>query len=174
MSFVKNGDEMSKEHPSISVGEGLAIVANLGVILGILFVWMELRQNQAQLVADVELSLAASYQAAMGRTIENEQVAEIAMIAYHDPQSLTPTQYLRLMSIHAEWMSIVYATYELWRKGAISTDAWELHSNYYLLFLQTEWSQQFWRDMQHEGMYPEAFMNSLESRMPVPIDASPK
>lgn len=165
---------MSNRQPRISVGEGLAIVANLGVILGILFVWMELRQNQAQLVADVELSLAASYQTAMGRTIENEQVAEIVMIAFQDPQSLTQTQYLRLMSIHAEWESVVYATYELWRKGAISTEAWELHSNYYLLFLQTEWLQQFWRDMHHEGMYPEEFMNSLESRLPVPVDFAPE
>jgi len=165
---------VSSRQPRISVGEGLAIVANLGVILGILFVWMELRQNEAQLVADVELSLATSYQTAMGRTIENGQVAEIVMIAFQDPQSLTPTQYVRLMSIHAEWMSVVYATYELWRKGAISTAAWELHSNYYLLMLQTKWMQQFWRDNHHEGMYPEEFMNSLESRLPVPIDFGPE
>lgn len=71
------------------------------------------------------------------------------------------------MSMHAEWMSIVYATFELWRMSAISEETWELHSNYYLLFLQTEWLQQYWRDMHHEGMYPDEFMDSLESRMPV-------
>jgi len=162
---------VSRWRATISLGEGLAVVANVGVIIGLLFVWMELRHSQTQLGADVELSLAYSYQTAMGRTIENDHVAEIIIVAFQDPGSLTPIQYVQLMSVHAEWMSVVYATYRLWRTDAISEETWERHSNYYLLFLQTEWLQQFWRDMHHEGMYPQDFMGSLESRMPVPIDA---
>ena len=88
---------MSKKHPSISLGEGLAIVANLGVVLGLIFVWVELRQSQTQLRADVELSLAASYQTVLGRASENEHVAEFMRTAYMDPDSLTETQYLQLM-----------------------------------------------------------------------------
>ena len=91
------------------------------------------------------------------------------LLAYQDPASLTPTQYLQLMSVHAEWMAIVYATYELWRTGAISEETWKLHSNYYLELLRTEWLQQFWRGMHHEGMYPAEFMESLESRLPEPV-----
>ncbi len=157
---------MTNKNPAISLGEGLAIVANLGVIVGLVFVWIELRQGQSQLKADVELSLAASYQEVLGRASENEHIAEVMLTSYQAPESLSPTQYLQLMSVHAEWMAIVYATYELWRSGAITEDTWELHSNYYLLLLQTEWMQQFWRDMHHEGMYPDEFMTSLESRMP--------
>ena len=163
---------MSKKDPAISVGEGLAIVANVGVIIGLLFVWAELRQSQTQLKADVELTLANSYQAAMGRSVENDHVADIMLISYQDPSSLTQRQYLQLMSIHAEWMSIVYATYELWRSGAIPEESWLLHTNYYLLFLQTEWLQQFWRGMHHDGMYPTEFMQSLESRLPSPVGVS--
>ncbi len=163
---------MSNKQPAISVGEGLAIVANFGVIVGLIFVWMELRHSQTQLSADVELSLAASYQAVMGRTVENNHVAELMLVAYTDPESLTGIQYVQLTAIHAEWMSIVYATYELWRADAISEETWQLHSNYYLLLLQTEWIQQFWRGIHHDGMYPEDFMESLESRMPVPTSFS--
>ena len=159
---------MSKKHPAISVGEGLAIVANLGVVLGLIFVWVELRQSQTQLSADVELSLAASYQSVLGRASENDHLAELMSLAYRDPASLTPTQYLQLMSVHAEWMAIVYATYELWQSGAISEESWELHSNYYLSLVRTEWLQDFWRGMHHDGMYPEDFMQSLESRLPEP------
>ena len=160
---------MSKKHPSISLGEGLAIVANLGVVLGLIFVWVELRQSQTQLRADVELSLAASYQEVLSRASENDHVAELMHTAYMDPSSLTETQYLQLMSVHAEWMAIVYATYELWRSGAISEETWGLHSNYYLFLLQTEWIQKFWRGMHHEGMYPAEFMQSLEARLPEPM-----
>ncbi len=160
---------MSKWRGTISLGEGLAVLANLGVIVGLVFVWMELRQSQTQLGADVELSLAASYQTAMGRSIEFDHVAEILALSYQDPESLTQTQYMQLMSLHAEWMSIVYATYELRRTGAISEETWQIHSNYYLLFLSTEWLQQFWREMNHEGLYPAEFMDDLESRLPTPI-----
>ena len=157
---------MSNKQPAISVGEGLAIVANLGVVIGLIFVWMELRQSQTQLSAEVELSLASSYQTIMGRAAENDHLAELMLATYLEPESLSPKQQLQLMAVHAEWMSIVYATYELWRSGAISEETWTMHSNYYLLLLQTAWLQHFWREMHHEGMYPQAFMQSLESRMP--------
>ena len=158
---------MSKWQKTISLGESLAIAANLGVIVGLVLVWMELRQSQTQLAADVELSLAASYQTAIGRMIDNEQVRETMRTSYLDPDSLTMDQYGQLMGVHAEYMSFVYATYELWRSGAISEDTWLLHSNYYLHLLRTEWLQDFWREIHHEG-YPDEFMDSLESRMMVP------
>ena len=159
---------MSRWSPTISFGEALAVTANLGVIVGLIFVWVELRQNQTQLSADVELTLANSYQTALGRTIENDHVADIMMMSYLDPQSLTMRQNVQLMGMHAEWMALVYATYELWQNGAVSEDTWLMHSNYYLEFLRTEQLQKMWRGMHHEGMYPEEFMRDLESRMPIP------
>ena len=59
-------------------------------------------------------------------------------------------------------------TYELWRDGAISEETWLIHSNYYLHLLRTEWLQDFWREIHHDGLYPDEFMQSLESRMLVP------
>ena len=157
---------MADRQPRISLGEGLAIVANAGVIVGLIFVWVELRQGQTQMRADIELSLAEAYQSVLSRAAENDHVAEIMILAYEEPRSLSQLQVVQFMSIHAEWMTIVFATYQLWQSGAISEEAWLAHSNYYLLFLQTEWLQNFWRGMNHEGLYPEAFIESLESRMP--------
>lgn len=159
---------MSNRIPAISLGEGLAILANLGVVIGLIFVWAELRQNQAQLKADVELSMAAGYQAALGRTAENPHLAEIMYTSYSNPEALSAVQYLQLMSIHAEWMALVYATYELHQSGAIDQQTWLFHSGQYLYFLETEWMQNFWRGMLHEGMYPPGFIEELESRMPTP------
>ncbi len=159
---------MNRWRSTVSLGEGLAIVANIGVVVGIVFVWMELRNNQAQLSADVELSLAASYQTALGRTLENDHLADLMMMAYQDPSSLSTRDSIQLMSIHAEWMSIVYATWVLRRDGAVSEESWLMHSNYYLEFLRTTWLQNFWRSMHHEGMYPKEFMQDLESRLPIP------
>ena len=74
------------------------------------------------------------------------------------------------MGVHAEWMSVVHATYGLWRDGAISEETWLSHSNYYLHMLRTEWLQNFWVQINHEDerIYPVEFMKSLKSRMPEP------
>ena len=161
---------MSEKPPAISVGEGLTIVANAGVIIGLVFVWMELRHNQLQLRADVELSLATAYQTVLGRVVENPEMAEIQIQVYRDgPNSLAGPQYIQLMSGHAEWMSLMYATYQLWQSGAISEETWDFHARYYLMLLQTEELQSFWRGMNHgDAMYPRNFLDELEARPPEP------
>lgn len=152
----------------ISIGEGLAILANVGVVIGLIFVWMEIRQSQTQLKADVELSLASSYQTVLGRSVDNPAVADLLATAYMRPDELSTTQYLQLMAYHAEWMALVFATYQLWTTGAIDIDVWHQHSQYYLLFLTTPWMQDFWRGLNHDELYPEEFLNELEARLPHP------
>ncbi len=161
---------MSERPPAISVGEGIAIIANLGVVIGLVLVWMELRQSQVQLQAEVELTLATAYQTVLGRVVENPDMAAVQVIAYRDgPNSLTMPQYIQLMSNHAEWMSVVYATYQLRQSGAISEATWDYHARHYLMLLQTEDMQLFWREMQHgDELYPQDFIDELEARLPEP------
>lgn len=159
---------MSEKRYVISIGEGLTILANTGLVIGLIFVWLELRQNQAQLNAEVELNLASSYQTALGRGVDNPALVDILGIAYSDPESLTPTQYTQLMFYHSEWMTLVFATYQLWHAGAIGDEVWEQHSGYYLAFLLTPWMQDFWRGMHHDDLYPQHFLEELEARLPEP------
>ncbi len=159
---------MSEKRSVISIGEGLTIVANLGLVIGLMFVWLELRQNQTQLAAEVELNIASSYQTALGRIVDNSALADTIGIAYFDPESLTPAQYLQLSSYHAEWMVLVFATYQVWRSGAIDDEVWDQHSTYYMLFLQTPWLQEFWRELNHDNVYPKQFLKELEARLPEP------
>lgn len=158
---------MSEKRSVISIGEGLTIVANLGLVIGLMFVWLELRQNQTQLAAEVELNIASTYQTALGRIVDNSVLAETIGIAYFDPESLTPAQFLQFTSYHAEWMVLVFATYQVWRSGAIDDEVWDQHSTYYMLFLRTPWLQEFWRDMNH-NIYPKQFLRELEARLPEP------
>ena len=104
---------MSEKRSVVSIGKGLTILANVGLIIGLLFVWLELRQNQTQLKAEVELNLASGYQTALGRGVENPALVNIIGTAYFEPESLTPTQYTQLTFYHAEWMTLVFATYQL-------------------------------------------------------------
>ena len=159
---------MSEKRSAISIGEGLTIVANLGLVIGLMFVWLELRQSQTQLEAEVELNIASSYQTALGRMVDNPEIADVMIAAYSNPESLTPTQYLQLTSYHAEWMVLVFATYQVWRSGAVEDEVWDQHSTYYMLFLQTPWMQEFWRSLNHDDLYPRQFIEELEARLPEP------
>jgi hypothetical protein len=159
---------MSEKRSVISIGQGLTILANVGLVIGLIFVWLELRQNQTQLKAEVEFSLASGYQTALGRVAENPAIADILGAAYFEPESLTQTQYAQLTFYHSEWMTLVFATYQLWRAGAIEDEVWEQHSRYYLTFLLTPWMQDFWRGLHHDGVYPQHFIEQLEARLPEP------
>jgi membrane associated rhomboid family serine protease len=161
-------ESMSEERSEISIGKGLTILANAGLLIGLIFVWVELRQNQTQLKAEVELSLASGYQTVLGRGVENPALLDTIGTAYFEPESLTPTQYSQLTFYHAEWMTLVFATYQLWHAGAIEDDVWEQHSRYYLTFLLTPWMQDFWRGLNHDGVYPPRFIEELEARLPEP------
>ena len=51
---------MTNRNPAISLGEGLAIVANLGVIVGLVFVFGILRGEDSRLMLMTALSLAVA------------------------------------------------------------------------------------------------------------------
>ena len=122
---------MSELRGRISIGQAATILANIGVLVGLVFVILELQQNRVSLEAEIELSLAQSYQEAMGRSLENPAVAELLSTAFTDPESLTQIQYVQLMAWNAEWMAIVYATYRLRISGAVDEDSWRQHANYF-------------------------------------------
>lgn len=157
----------------ISIGQAATIVANLGVLIGLVFVIFELQQNRLNLQAEIELSIAASYQVAMGRTLENPVVAELMQTAFTQPDSLSDVQYVQLMSWNAEWMAVTYATHRLWRMGAISEETWLQHGSYFALFFQTEWIRDFWRAT-NAGIYPETFLQEFEALLPTVSNGNPQ
>ena len=149
----------------ISIGQAMTVLGNLGVIVGLIFVGMELQQNRINLQAEIELGLASSYQEAMGRTVESPAVAQLLQTAFLEPDSLTGIQTVQLMSWNAEWMAVVYATYRLRELGAVDEQQWLQHSSYFMLFFQTEWMRSFWRETNH-GTYPADFLAELEQLVP--------
>ena len=74
----------------------MTVLANLGVLIGLILVVAELRQNQVSLQAEIELNLASAYQEALGRSSENASVAELMQTAFVTPDSLSRTQFTQL------------------------------------------------------------------------------
>jgi hypothetical protein len=64
------------------ISTGLVVTANVGVLVGLIFVLIELRQNQETLDASIQLTLSAAYQEISSRVVENRDFAEVLEKAF--------------------------------------------------------------------------------------------
>lgn len=139
----------------ITMGQLLTLFANLGVVIGLVFVGLELQQTRVSMQADVELTLAQSYQVLMGRSIELPHVAEIILMANTQPEQLEPVQFVGILAWTAEALNLAFATWQLREMGAIEEATYRQHVTYIAASFQAEFMQGMWRD--NLNLYPEAF-----------------
>lgn len=158
----ESADRMDQRSPSrrrISLGQILTIVANAGVVLGLIFVGLELQQTRVSLQAEVELTLAQSYQVLMGRTVENPYVAEIILKANTQPDALEPVEFIGILAWTAEALNLAFAAWQLNELGAIEESTYRQHVGYIAASFQTEFMRGLWRD--NLGLYPEEFQMAM-------------
>jgi hypothetical protein len=88
----------------IDVGQTIAVMANVGVIAGLIFVGLQLRQAQQAL--DVGLNQAETnvFQELQSRLIENPEFAEVMVKARDDSSSLTPAERMQALAWLEEWL----------------------------------------------------------------------
>ncbi|MEN8374564.1 MAG: hypothetical protein ABFS34_03880 [Gemmatimonadota bacterium] len=140
----------------------VALVANLAILVGLVFVIVELRQNQKNLDATVQMSLASAYQEVASRAVENPQFAETIFRMFSTPDSLTEVELVQAINWTSEWAAIVFAASELRATGAISEETWLQHASNFSLFLKDDWFRDFFR-AQFAVSYPAEFMAELDS-----------
>lgn len=84
----------------IDLGQTVSIVANLGVIVGIAFLAIELNQNNALLSAEARATELAQLTQSWGFVAENDKISEL-LIKDRNGEVLTESEELRL---NAHWM----------------------------------------------------------------------
>lgn len=140
----------------------LALIANLGVLLGLMFVVLELRQNQASLDAGIQLSLSSAYQDISSRLIENREFAAVLYKVFTTPDELDPVDTLQVVSWTQEYLSLLYATYELRQKGIVSDELWRQNARYFAAFLKIPGYRQIYQTHSRQ-VYPEEFFVAIEA-----------
>lgn len=153
----------------ISLGQGLTILANFGVIVGLVFVVLELQQTRVSLQAEVELGLLETQQTTTRAVADNPDLGRVVMKAYTAPETLEPDQFLGFLSHLADQQATVYAAWELWQLGAIDDAAWERHANLHAFGFSTEWTKAQWLG-NSTGLYPQEFVDDIVARFPENID----
>jgi hypothetical protein len=74
---------------TVKLGEWLAIAANFGVIVGIVFLGVEINQSTEATVASANDSVASGYLELSVPIISDPQVARVLALGLYQPESLT-------------------------------------------------------------------------------------
>lgn len=108
----------------IDISQGIAVLANLGVIAGIVFLGFELRQNNELLEAQVEqLEAQANQTALANRTsmnlVRNEGGLAEAFVAGLSGAGLTPIQQFRLQNYYLAYLAQLEWSYLRSQEGLL-------------------------------------------------------
>ncbi|GAB4536868.1 MAG: hypothetical protein Tsb0010_16280 [Parvularculaceae bacterium] len=139
----------------------LGVVTHIGVVIGLILVILELRQNSRDLQAQIELSMADSYQTILGRSIEHKEFADLIIKGAMAPDEITMAERLRLTSWQAEQLVVLFATYQLYDKGIVEEDVWAMHARGFGYFMSVPLFRELYFN-DNQGVQSEAFYAALE------------
>ena len=147
----------------IDLGQSVAIVANLGVIAGIVFLAFELRQNNQLLRAQAQMQLAENRQGANEDIYQDEGIAQILVKAGRG-EELDDVEQLRLTRLWANSFSKWQAEFAQMKSGLLTDEdvtpgAWNraLHFNPGMLAA--------WRESRDR--FPQDFVEWTEREAPI-------
>ena len=121
-------DAVSERERSGRITGAVSLVANLAVLVSLVLVVMELRQNRQSLDATAQIAIATALQEVGSRQTENADLAEIItrwFLGAPDPTSLFGIEGVsvadgtRFMSWMSEWTTVLFTTWELKNAGVV-------------------------------------------------------
>jgi len=111
-----------EELKKIGLGQAIAILANLGVIAGIVFLAVELQQNNQLLAAQARSDLAARRSSFVEMIASSPDLAEIIVRA-SSGESLTPAEELRFQHLGQRLFDSFQTQFLEVQTGVVSEDS---------------------------------------------------
>jgi hypothetical protein len=114
----------------------LEIVGIAAIVASLIFVGLQIRQNEEGLRMQFLQGEMLSFQEHFGRVSENESLAEALVIAETDPNALTATQRKQALTWLEEWLGFIATWENLYNSGAFSTEEFEIRirNNCYIYY----------------------------------------
>ena len=141
----------------------LAITANFGVLLGLVLVAWELRQNDHTLNASIQLSLSNSYEELATMPFEYPLLGEAIAVTVADADALTSEQFMAVMSWQYRNQLVVYTTYNLYVEGIIDEALWRERASQFVVFLKIPAMRRIYEEAQHDELFSPEFQAALMS-----------
>ena len=108
-----------------AVGAAAEILASIGVIVTLVFVGFQIKQNTSQVQRNEHNSTMAQWSTIRMAIIENRDVADIWSAGLHGERELDAVDQLRLESLLAEYLWASYHVWERTRRGLFTEGTFE-------------------------------------------------
>ena len=144
-----------------SVNKWLTLLANFGVIAGIILLALELNQNTASIkgsayqtwvAANLELNIAAS----------QDNMSETIRAGILDSENLTQENFIEFALWNYSLFQLIQATDYLYKTGSLDRDLWESEINRGAVHLELPGVREWWDAGGKTQLTPE-FVQLIES-----------
>src|SRR5450432_2403633 len=131
------------------------MVASVGVIVSLIFVGLQIRQNTGALQRDEHNSTMAQWTVIRMAIAKNRDVAELMTAGLHGERALDAADQLRLEQMLQE---NAWASFHIWertQRGIFPKGTFELTAGALLgTLLRTPGGESWWRKAKHIGFHP--------------------
>lgn len=126
------------------VGQLLQVASNVGVIIGLLLVAVQMRQTSEAIRASrLDVWNLGGVQVDVG--IMGDDAAEALATALSQPARLTEGQLYQLIMVQDAYLYTMLAQWQAYRAGQISSDDWALAREAFALTFGTPASRELWK-----------------------------
>jgi len=138
----------------------LQAASSLAVLVGMVFLILELNQNTTALqVSSVWAEVDAI--ANLSANIVNTPDLAEAMI---EPESMDPILDMKLFFHFRQWAEVVGARYYLYQAGVLPEDQWTRHRDSFRSFLkENQVYRRYWEDLYTSGLLREGLYEDIAS-----------
>ena len=146
------------------INQWLGLIANVGVIVGIVFLALEIRVNTVSNQSAAYQAWVAANMALNSSLIPADSVVEIGM-GMDDSKNLTQDSQLPFAMWHFSYYQQLQATDYLYRTGTLDPSLWEVEVNRGAIHLQLPGVRQWW-DAGGKNQLDPGFVQLIESIEP--------
>jgi hypothetical protein len=119
-------------------------LGGLAVIISLVFVGYQIRQNTRSVRDHSELSLSYKFADLHGRVNENPDLARLFDDAMSDPEGLSNEDVSRFRWFMAEIFCVYDGAYHLYKRGQISEASWRVKISSAKAFLENPILKEWW------------------------------
>ena len=145
----------------LDLGQTMTLLANVGVILGIVFLAFELRQNNQQLaLQSYQAWVAANLQ--INASLANPELAAVTAAGNEDSRNLSRDTFVMHAMSHLAMFQMAQATDYLYKQGALDQELWQSEMSRAAGILTAPGVRQWWDAGGRTQVSPQ-FANFIES-----------
>jgi hypothetical protein len=153
ISTDENNDNSEIRVDSDRVTRWLTLAANIGVIVGIVFLVLEMRQNSAIATAQVRLEYAAGWRS-VDESRQDESFSEVFTKSIENPEELSLNEVVQLDAYYSGILDQMLSAQTAWTAGLRDAPFAEVAKIVGAIYFSNEFARSWWTQVRSDWSSP--------------------